>query len=141
MRPKVFVDSDVIIDFFTDREPFANPASTLFELNERGKLQIYISAVSIVNVYYITRRYVGHQKALDIIGTLTQITEIVGTTKKEILHALNNHFKDFEDSVQYSTALTVKGIEAIITRNVKDYTKAEIAVFTAENYLKFKMNE
>ena len=141
MRPKVFVDSDVIIDFFTDREPFANPASTLFELNERGKLQIYISAVSIVNVYYITRRYVGHQKALDIIGTLTQITEIVGTTKKEILHALNNHFKDFEDSVQYSTALTVKGLEAIITRNVKDYTKAEIAVFTAENYLKFKMNE
>lgn len=50
---KLFVDSDVVIDFFTDREPFANAASELFELNELGEVQIYLSAVSINNIYYI----------------------------------------------------------------------------------------
>lgn len=69
---------------------------------------------------------------------LTDMTEIVGTTKKEIVQALKNNFKDFEDSIQYSSALTIKGVEAIITRNVKDYRNSEIAVMTPLNYLKMK---
>jgi predicted nucleic acid-binding protein len=42
MVSKIFIDSDVIIDFFTDREPFSNPASELFDLNEQGKLELHI---------------------------------------------------------------------------------------------------
>jgi len=57
MAHKIFVDSDVVIDFFTDRTPYANPASELFELNEKGIVQIYLSAVSINNIYYIVRNY------------------------------------------------------------------------------------
>lgn len=136
MASKLFIDSDVVIDFFTDREPFVNPASEIFELNEKGKLQLYLSAVSINNIYYITRKYLGHKKTIEIIEELTQITEIAGTTRKEIIQALKNNFKDYEDSIQYSTALTIKGIEAIITRNTKDYVNSKIAVFTPENYLK-----
>ncbi len=138
MASKVFVDSDVIIDFFTDREPFANPASKLFELNELGIIKIYISAVSINNIYYIVRKFIGHKETIKIIEELVEITEIVGTTKKEIVQALKNDFKDYEDSIQYSSALNIKGIEAIVTRNTKDYVKAKIAIFTAENYVKTK---
>ncbi len=141
MAYKVFVDSDVIIDLFTDREPFANSASSLFELNERGEINIYISAVSINNIYYIVRRYLGHKSTLNVIDDLMQITEVLGTTKTEIRQALANNFKDFEDSIQYSTALTVKGIDAIVTRNVKHYSNSEIAIFTAENYIKLKIVE
>ena len=138
MASKVFVDSDVIIDFFTDREPFANPASKLFELNELGIIKIYISAVSINNIYYIVRKFIGHKETIKIIEELVEITEIVGTTKKEIVQALKNDFKDYGDSIQYSSALNIKGIEAIVTRNTKDYVKAKIAIFTAENYVKTK---
>ncbi len=135
MASKVFIDSDVVIDFFADREPYANPASELFELNERGVIRLYLSAVSINNIYYIVRRFLGHNKAVEVIEELTGLTEIIGTTKKEIVRALKNNFKDFEDSIQYSSALAVDGIEAIITRNVKDYRHAEIAVFTPLQYL------
>jgi len=138
MVPKLFVDSDVVIDFFTDREPHANPASKLFELNERGEIKLYLSAVSINNIYYITRRYLGHKNTLGVIEDLTEMTEILGTTKNEITQALKNNFKDFEDSIQYSTALTIKGIEAILTRNIKDYKNSAIAVMTPLNYLKMK---
>ena len=137
MAAKIFIDSDVVIDFFTDRMPFANPASEIFELNEQKKIELYLSATSINNIYYIVKRYLGHKATVKIIEELTEMTEIVGTTKKEILQALRNDFKDFEDSIQYSVAMTIDNIEAILTRNVKDYNKSKIAVFTPENYLKF----
>jgi predicted nucleic acid-binding protein len=132
---KLFIDSDVVIDFFTDREPHANPASELFELNENGQVTLFLSAVSINNIYYIVRKFLGHKKTLEVVGTLTDMTEIVGTTKGEIIQALKNEFKDFEDSIQYSSALTIKDLDAIITRNVKDYRNSKIAVMTPLNFL------
>ena len=54
MVSKVFIDSDVIIDFFTDREPFVNPASELFDLNEKGLLKLHISTVSTVSYTHLT---------------------------------------------------------------------------------------
>lgn len=135
---KLFVDSDVVIDFFTDREPHVNPASELFELSETGSIEMYISALSINNIYYIVRKYLGHKKTLEIIESLTEITEIIGTSKKEVLQALKNDFKDFEDSIQYSSALTIKDLDVIITRNIKDYRNSKIAVMTPLNFLKMK---
>jgi len=135
---KLFIDSDVVIDFFTDREPHVNPASELFELNEKGNVTLYLSAVSINNIYYIVRKYLGHVKTLEVVDSLIQMTEITGTTKKELVQALKNNFRDFEDSIQYSSALTINGLDAIITRNIKDYKNSKIAVMTPLNFLKMK---
>jgi len=138
MEYKLFVDSDVVIDFFTDREPNANPASELFELNEQGNVKLYLSAISINNIYYIVRRFLGHKKTLEVVEVLTEMTEIIGTTQKEIIQALKNNFSNYEDSIQYSSALTIKDLDAIITRNVKDYRNSSIAVMTPLNFLKMK---
>ncbi|MBS3737963.1 type II toxin-antitoxin system VapC family toxin [Mesohalobacter halotolerans] len=138
MDYKLFVDSDVVIDYFTDRAPHANPASELFELNEQGHIKLYISAVSINNIYYIVKRFLGHKKTIEVVELLTEMTEIVGTTKKEILQALKNNFSDFEDSIQYSTALNIRDLDAIITRNINDYRNSSIAVMTPLNFLKTK---
>jgi predicted nucleic acid-binding protein len=138
MEYKLFVDSDVVIDFFTDREPHVNPASELFELNEQGTVKLYLSAISINNIYYIVRKFLGHKKTLEVIEALTEMTEIIGTTKIEIIQALKNDFSDYEDSVQYSSALTIKSLDAIITRNVKDYRNSSVAVMTPLNFLKMK---
>jgi predicted nucleic acid-binding protein len=138
MAFKLFIDSDVVIDFFTDRAPHVNPASELFELNEKGSVILYMSAVSINNIYYIVRRFLGHKKTLEVLETLTEMTEIIGTTRKEIVQALRNGFSDYEDSVQYSSALTIEGLDAIITRNTKDFKNSSIAVITPLNFLKMK---
>lgn len=138
MAYKLFVDSDVVIDFFTDREHHANPASELFELSEQGSISLYLSAVSINNIYYIVRKFLGHKQTLEVVETLTEMTEIIGTTKIEIIQALKNDFSYYEDSVQYSSALTIKNLDAIITRNVKDYRNSSIAVMTPLNFLKMR---
>ena len=89
-----------------------------------------------INIYYIVRKFLGHKKTLEVIETLTEMTEIIGTTKAELVEALKSNFSDFEDSVQHASALNIKGIDAIITRNTKDYRKASIAVMTPLNFLK-----
>ena len=141
MVSKIFIDSDVIIDFFTDRKPFVNSASELFERSEKGLCHLYMSAVSLNNIYYIVRKFLGHKKTLKIIEDLMHMTKVLGTTQSEIKHALTTGFSDFEDSIQYSTALTVDGIEAIITRNLKDYKSSDIPVYTPEDYLRLKIQK
>lgn len=133
---KLFLDSDIVIDFFSDRKPFANSSSKLFDLNEKGIIKLYLSAVSINNIYYILRKFLGHSKTIDVIETLVDITEIIGTNKQDIVQALQNNFSDFEDSIQYSTALQVEDLDAIVTRNIKDYKKSKIAVMTPAHFLK-----
>ena len=54
---RLFIDSDVIIDFFTNRTPFADSASQLLELNHKGEITLYLSALSINNIYYILRKF------------------------------------------------------------------------------------
>jgi predicted nucleic acid-binding protein len=136
MKTKLFIDTDVVIDFLTDRTPFANAASELFDMNERGQIQVFLSALSINNIYYIVRKYLGRKKTLEIIKELVEITDIIGTGKEEIIRSLSQDFKDFEDSIQYATASGIDDLAAIITRNTKDYTNSEIAVFTPEDFLK-----
>ena len=139
MVSKVFVDTDVIIDHLTDREPFANHSSLVFELHEQKKIKIHISAISVNNIYYVSRRIIGRKKTLYLIDELTDNIEVIGTTKNEIKNAVHGDFKDFEDSIQYQTALTLNGTEAIITRNVKDFRNSRIAVFTPEIYIGTKL--
>jgi hypothetical protein len=67
--------------------------------------------------------------------SLTEMTEIIGTTKNEILQALKNDFSDYEDSIQYSSALTIQKLDAIITRNIKDYKNSKIAVMTPHSFI------
>lgn len=138
MAYSLFVDADVVIDFFTDREPHVNPASELFELCEQGEVKLFISALSVMNIYYIVRKFLGHKKTIEIIELLMEMTEIIETGKSEITQGLTNDFTDFEDSVQYSSALKVKDLAAIITRNTKDYKNANVAVMTPLNFLKMK---
>ena len=67
------------------------------------------------------------------------MVEIIDTTKKEIIQALKNDFRDFEDSIQYSTALKIKDLDAIITRNTRDYRTSVVSVMTPLNFLKLNI--
>ena len=52
-KDKVFLDSDVILDLLTEREPHFDSVLDLFILIENKKIQGYTSPVVIANVFYI----------------------------------------------------------------------------------------
>lgn len=141
MASKVFVDTDVVIDLLIDRQPYANAASIIFDLADRGKLKVYASSLCLNNVHYIVRKELGDQKTRSIIGELLDVLEVLSVSKDDIMTAVRSEFKDFEDAIQHAVAVSNIGISAIITRNTKDYKKSLIPVFNSETYVKMLLNE
>ena len=66
---------------------------------------------------------------------LLSITDVLAMDKMVVFQALNSGFKDFEDALQHYSALHHKTIDAIITRNIKDYRLSEVGVMTPENFI------
>jgi predicted nucleic acid-binding protein len=141
MGYKVFVDTDVIIDFLVDRQPHAVASSKIFDLCDLGIIEINTSTLCINNVHYIISKVVGDVKAREILSELMELIEVLGVGKPDILNALKSKFKDFEDAVQHSVAMCAEDIKSIITRNTKDYRKAEISVFSPDAFIRMIENE
>lgn len=133
---KILVDTDVILDFFFDRKPFSENSTLILNLCERKIIEGYITPVIISNIYYLLRRTAKHEKVIEKLKLLLTILNVLKMDKSTIEKALNSDFKDFEDALQNFAAENYGEIEAIITRNVKDYKRSEIGVLTPESFVK-----
>lgn len=133
---QVFIDTNVILDFLADRIPFSEHASILFQLAKDNKINIHISALSINNTYYILRKVTSNNKALQLISEILEYTEVQDMSREIIRKAIKSGFKDFEDALQYHSAMEVGSIDVIITRNLKDFKKSELPVLSSETAVK-----
>jgi len=134
----VLIDSDVILDFFFDREPFADYASEIFTLCENNTIKGFTTPVIISNVYYLLSKIAKHEVVIEKLKQLLSIIDIAEINKEIIIEALNSKFKDFEDALQNYAAENSNSVKIILTRNIKDYQKSKLAVFSPEMYLKNK---
>jgi len=131
----VFIDTDVIIDFLTDRKPFSTEAAKLFSLIDQKKMKGCVSSLSFSNLYYVLRRFGSHKKIINNLQELAELVEILKVDSDIIKSALFSDFKDFEDSIQFFTAQDYKKIDCIITRNIKDYKDSSLPVMTPGTFL------
>lgn len=136
----VLIDTDVIMDLFFDREPFAEYATEILNRCEEKKIIGFSTPVIISNVYYLLSKVAKHQIIIEKIKQLLTIVDIVKMDKYVVLNSLNSDFKDFEDALQNFSAVENGKIKIILTRNIKDFKKSKLAVFTPETYLKGKSN-
>jgi predicted nucleic acid-binding protein len=132
---KVFVDTDVALDLLSAREPHSKAAAGLFSQFEAGKTQGFLSSLSFSHLAYILQRTDQRRQTISLLKTLKSLVHVLPVTDRVIDLALSSRFKDFEDAVQYYTALE-GDIRVLVTRNVRDYNDAEITVCTAEEFLK-----
>lgn len=134
----VLIDTDIILDFFFDREPFAEYATQVFSLCESKQINGYITPVICSNVYYLLRQSAKHEKVIEKLSQLMTIMDILSMDREIVIQALSSNFKDFEDALQNFSATKSGFIDIILTRNVKDFSKSSIGVLTPESYLKSK---
>jgi predicted nucleic acid-binding protein len=133
---KVFLDTNIIIDFLAKREPFYIPAAEILEMASRDLIQIIVSALSIPTVHYILSKIIKDRSTLmRNLRNFKTIVEISDLTDGIIERGFNSDISDFEDALQYNCALD-SNCEVVITRNVKDYKTSKIPVMDAENYVK-----
>lgn len=131
---KVFVDTDVIIDLLAERIPYFHFSAVLFTFAEMKKLELYTSPLIFANTFYILRKYLGKESAKNALRKLRILLKVIDSSESLIDKALNSDFSDFEDAIQYYTALEYE-IPVILTRNIRDYKKASVVVQTPEAFL------
>ena len=131
---KVFVDTDVVLDLLAERIPFFHFSAVLFTFAEMKKLELYTSPLILANTFYILRKQLGNDEAKSALRKLRILLHVVDSSESIIDKALNSDFSDFEDAIQYYTALE-HGISVILTRNLRDYKKTSVIVQTPEAYL------
>ncbi|MDD2277791.1 MAG: PIN domain-containing protein [Bacteroidales bacterium] len=133
---RALIDTNIIIDLLAKREPFDQEARKLFSFADKKKVSLFTSALSIANVNYVLLRKIKPEKAKQILRKLKLLVGILSLDEKVISLALNdNEFKDFEDGLQYYSALE-NNIEIILTRNLKDFENSKIPVMTAGQFNK-----
>jgi predicted nucleic acid-binding protein len=136
---RIFADTDVFIDLLAERDPFYIHSATLFSLADKGLLEISVSSLTFANLNYLLSRHFTPQKARKLLLRFKTLVNVLPVTDKMIELALTSDFKDFEDGIQYFTAVENQ-VEFLITRNLKDYKNAKIPVFTPEQFLKSELN-
>lgn len=127
----IFMDTNVIIDFLANRQPFSLDAARLFNMAVEGRIKIYISAVSYNNIYYVLRQSLTNNATIKLLESLADITEITDVNDQVIRQSLKTDFKDYEDAIQYYSALTIPNVDFIVTRNTKDFKKSRLPVLTS----------
>lgn len=132
----VLIDTDVLLDFFFDREPFSENAAQILSLCESRQIKGYITPVICSNLYCLLRQKAKHQKVIEKLRQLMTIVDVLLMDRDVVIQALGSGFNDFEDALQNYSAIISGFIDVILARNSKDFSKSEIGVMTPENYLK-----
>jgi predicted nucleic acid-binding protein len=132
---KLFVDSDIILDLLAQREPHYIHAARLFTLINQNKISAYTSPLIFANLHYLLKKQTTNSVALKSLRKLKTLINILPIDERVIEQSLNSVFNDFEDAIQYYTAIN-NGITLLITRNKIDYKRSKIDILTAEEFLK-----
>ena len=132
---KLLIDTYILLDVLLKREPFYYKAVEVLELVQYDNVQEYVSAAAVTDIYYIAYKYLKDKGLVrQLLKKLMGIVSIAAVSEKEIEEALELAWNDFEDSVQYAVAL-LNEMDGIVTRNPKDYKRADMKVWSPEQVL------
>lgn len=132
---KLFIDTNIVIDLLSRREPFFEEAAELFSLADKKQVELSVSSLTIANTSYALLRQMDSNKAKSVLRKLRLILKILPLDDKIIGLALNDEtFSDFEDGLQYFTAIENEQ-ELIITRNLKDFKNSKLPTITAKQFI------
>ena len=132
---RVLLDTDVILDVFLKREPFAEAAAELWRANEQGLYEGYVSAITPVNLFYVARRIKDVTVAHTAVTELLAAFHVCPIDQLTLQSALALPFQDYEDAVQHMSAASSQ-LDAIVTRDAQDYAQATLPIMSPRDCLK-----
>ena len=135
MEKKIFIDTNILIDYLASRHDYVT-ASTIVTLAKEGHFRLLVSSLSFATASYIMNAH--HKKSnAEIVAMFAQFVKMCNVTPVDSLiidEAIASRFPDFEDAMQYYSAIR-EGADAIITRNSDDFVGSSIPVFNPHSFL------
>lgn len=132
---KILIDTNVIIDALTSREPWNESAEKIFIMAANHIINMYITASSATDIYYLVRKHLHDTNmAKQIMGKLYSLTGILEVTGSDCVDALASPITDYEDAVVARVAANAE-MDYIVTRNVKDFQKGMVKVILPGEFI------
>ena len=132
---KIMCDTNVIIDVLLEREPFAENSCKILSLCEEHRIDGFISASSVTDIYYLVRKHThSTDLAYKAVGKLLEIVKVCSVTNNDVLTAFQRKARDFGDCLMATCAKSIR-CDYIITRNKKDFEEFDIPLLTPTEFL------
>ncbi|MDB9516597.1 PIN domain-containing protein [Roseofilum reptotaenium CS-1145] len=114
---KFLIDTNIVLDFLLQREPFYQDAERLFQAIHDNKIIGYVTATTLTNIFYIARRHTASiDKAQQAVVATLDIMVICPVNRETLESALTVGCTDFEDAVQVACAMD-RGLDGVVTRD------------------------
>lgn len=136
MVNKILIDTNVLLDYLLEREPFFEDAKEVILSCTDGKVKGCIAAHSIPNMFFILRKDYNTKERREVLLNLCKIFDVEGIDKAKLISGLTDEdFSDFEDCLQMECAKAY-GADYIVTRNIADYLVSDVKAVEPKDYLK-----
>ena len=130
---RLFLDTNILIDYIDNRAG-ADDAEQIFACGFSGEAQLYASSLTFANMAYIIKGRTQQEK-YDALNLMAGVVEIIDLRKQEVIAAISQPVKDFEDMLQYQCAKTA-GCDYIVTNDRRHYDFSDIPHFTSADFVK-----
>ncbi|MFB2920533.1 MULTISPECIES: type II toxin-antitoxin system VapC family toxin [Aerosakkonema] len=131
---RILLDTNIILDFMLEREPFFNDANAIVQKIISRDVEGYVTATTLTNIFYIARKIKGIEIAKQYIADILALMRICPVNRRVLEEALSSNLRDFEDAVQLACANRLK-ISAIITRDRRDFEGAALPILSPSEFL------
>ena len=132
---RALIDTCIVIDALQAREPFAEDAQQIFLAVANKRVMGFLTAKSAADIYYITHRHTHNDRETRrVLSTLFNLFELLDTAGMDCRRAISSELTDYEDAMMVETALRC-GVDCIVTRNLKDYEKSPVQVYSPSAFL------
>ena len=125
-----FLDTNVVLDFLSRREPFAEAALAVFRAGLEKRAVLYVASLSFANVYYVLRKQTNPQLARSLVAALERLVNVVTVDAAVVQAAIAGPFADFEDGLQHYAAVSLYTVDAIIIRDRHDFASSTLPVLS-----------
>ena len=130
----ILFDTNVILDVLMDRKPFSEHAAYLMSEVERSEISGLLCATTVTTIHYLLSKHLDKKTTLKSIRSILSLFDIASVNRVVIENALKSNFSDFEDAVLHESARHA-GAQYIVTRNITDFKKSQIPVYTPTEIL------
>ena len=132
---RLFLDTNIVIDALLRTGELRDAALRILSLSEKGQAEVFCSTLSLATAsYFMEKAKISHGEIVERLSIFCEYCTPTRVDADIVRQALDSAFTDFEDALQYFSALT-EDAEVIITRNGKDFTASRLPVMTAKEYL------
>jgi len=132
---RILIDTNIILDFLLQREPFFLDAEQLFQEIDSGRVVGYVTATTLTDIFYISRRHTRSiEQARQAVSETLTVMVICPVNRAVLESAFRSGLADFEDAVQIACAVA-QGLDAILTRDTQGFLNSSVPAVSIHDLL------